>query len=337
MKRITKDQLMDYIEEVIEKEPYGIGIHGVSKSKNGYSKQEILEKMIDEGIDINEGNSILATVSSLGISKNLSGYQKNIISTYHYGKEEGQYNLVVAVPKEIRTKGKSIYLGFPDPNTDTAGNQYKTTCVLDYLCCHDEKRGHIPKEFILGYYIADENQNENNNIIFQKNDRHYSNLSDDEREQFVNDLDKRLEGRYREISDAALSKDIATLERLEQEDKNNLRQMFLQKRSELLKQGIVNEELVKSNVESYANLASKQAKNEIIEEQRQTTYIKTDSSKQRRIPIGLLQNGDSSNKFIQECRQKTNTEEEIISSDIKSLTSPTIKEKDKSKDIAMQL
>ena len=49
-------------------------------------------------------------------------------------------------------------------DTSAVGNNHKTTCILDQLCCGDNDYGKFPKEFILGYF-----KEENGERIFKKN------------------------------------------------------------------------------------------------------------------------------------------------------------------------
>jgi len=274
------------------------------------------------GIDIKDGNSVLATVSSAGTGKELDKYKRKIISEYSYGRENDKYNAIIAVPTEIDNGDKSMYLGFPDINTDTAGNQYKTTCVLDYLCCQEQGKGKIPKEFVLGYYIStnEENtleQSTDKTVEFIENANHYSLLSEDEKKRVFDELASRINGKYKEISDAVIAKDLEKLNILyQQEEEDNLKKVNA-KKIELLENGIANKRLAETLAESKFNTAAKQAKTYLNEKTFELQKEQT-VAKKRRIPLELLRN-DNANTFMNGLQQYVNTSEEIEENDINDL------------------
>lgn len=315
--KMSFEEMFNIIDAALEGESYGVGIHGVASERNGIKREEMMSSMLKNGINISEGNSVLATISSIGTTTKLESNHKKTISTYSFGREEGKYNLLIAVPSQIKIEQEGVYLGFPEANTDIAGNQYKTTCVLDYLCCGNEKKGTIPKEFILGYYIDGSNTGENaenKQVTFVKNEKHYSNLSDEEKKELLTTLQEKLDGKYKLISDAVMTSDTQALDRLFQEENEYNREIYLQKRHELLEQGIVNDDMVKAFAEKYEISAVRQAKNYVREKHLEAPNIHTIGTR-RKIPIGLLVEDSSENSFIKQCREQTYSIEEIATYD----------------------
>ena len=88
---------------------------------------------------------------------------------------------MIIIPLYIQNeKGEKIFLGFPEQNTQTSGQQYDEHCILDRICSRLKR---IPPQFILGYYQQDSYGNE----IFVKNEHHYSNLNEEEKEKLFNE------------------------------------------------------------------------------------------------------------------------------------------------------
>ena len=97
-------------------------------------------------------------------------------------------------------------------DTSAVGNNHKTTCILDQLCCGNNDFGEIPKEFILGYF-----RQENGERVFQKNANHFFELSDEEKEIFIKGLSDRLTEQQKEVSKAVIDGDIKRLEEISEE------------------------------------------------------------------------------------------------------------------------
>lgn len=210
--KANTEGMYEYIDEIMksQKEKMGLGIHAVRKEKiKGKSVDEVLKGICDGGLDIKKGNSVLATVSSLGVSSELKRHQKEAIKNYRLGSEMAENGVVVLVPTILKGDGKKLYIGFPGMDTSAVGNNHKTTCILDQLCCGDNDYGEFPKEFILGYF-----KEENGERIFQKNTRHFLEMTDEEKGTFIESLSDRLTQQQRQISEAVINSDMQKLEQL---------------------------------------------------------------------------------------------------------------------------
>ena len=204
--------MYEYIDEVMksQKGKMGLGIHAVRKEKiKGKSVDEVLKGICDGGLDIKKGSSVLATVSSLGVSSELKKHQREAIKNYRLGSEMAENGVVVFVPTILEGNGEKLYVGFPGMDTSAVGNNHKITCILDQLCCGDNDYGKFPKEFILGYF-----KEENGERIFQKNISHFLEMMDEEKGTFIKSLSDRLTEQQRQISEAVISNDMQKLEQL---------------------------------------------------------------------------------------------------------------------------
>lgn len=204
--------MYEYIAEVMKSQngKMGLGIHAVRKEKSREkSIDEILKEICNNGLDINKGSSVLATVSSLGVSSELKDYQKETLKNYKLGNEMAENGVIVLVPTILEGNGEKLYVGFPGMDTSTVGNNHKTTCILDQLCCGDNDHGKFPKEFILGSF-----KEENGERIFQKNMSYFSEIGDEEKGIFIKKLSNRLTEQQRQISEAVINQDMQRLEQL---------------------------------------------------------------------------------------------------------------------------
>lgn len=204
--------MYEYIDEIMksQKGKMGLGIHAVRKEKiKGKSVDEVLKGICDGGLDIKKGSSVLATVSSLGVSSELKKHQREAIKNYRLGSEIAENGIVALVPTILEGNGEKLYVGFPGMDTSAVGNNHKTTCILDQLCCGDNDHGKFPKEFILGYF-----KEENGRRIFQKNISHFLEMTDEEKGTFIKSLSDRLTEQQRQISEAVINSDMQKLEQL---------------------------------------------------------------------------------------------------------------------------
>ena len=83
-------------------------------------------------------------------------------------------------------KGEKIFLGFPNQNKRTAGQQYEEHCILDRIC---SKLNKIPPQFVLGYYY----ETQKGSKSFIKNEQHYSNLNKEQREAFFTECSSNMD------------------------------------------------------------------------------------------------------------------------------------------------
>lgn len=173
------DEMYKYIDKVMkdQKGKIGLGVHALRKeNRRDKSEDEVLREICDNGLDIRKGSSVLATVSSLGISSELKNYQKEALRDYKVGSEMAKNGVVVLVPIVLEGREEKLYVGFPGMDTSTVGNNHRTTCILDKLCCGDHDYGQLPKEFILGHF-----KEENGERIFQKNRHHFLEMTEEEK------------------------------------------------------------------------------------------------------------------------------------------------------------
>ena len=169
----------------LEKGKYGIGIHGIDKG----SKEEKLrtaDSISNEGLNINNNSkTILSTAISLGTNEDMQRIGQEI-NGYKFGNGT-KVNVIIAVPLYIENQnGEKIFLGFPEQNKRTNGQQYDEHCILDRICSKMKK---IPPQFILGYYC----ENQDGTESFVKNGQHYSNLTPEDRENLFAELSSNMD------------------------------------------------------------------------------------------------------------------------------------------------
>ena len=204
--------MYEYIDEVMksQKGKMGLGVHAVRKEKiKGKSVDEVLREICDSGLNINKGSSVLATISSLGVSSELKSYQRKELKDYRLGSEMAENGVVVLVPTILEGNGEQLYVGFPGTDTSALGNNHKITCILDQLCCGNNDYGEFPKEFILGYF-----KEENGERIFEKNMSNFIEMTDEEKGIFIKSLSDRLTEQQKQISEAVITGDMQRLEQL---------------------------------------------------------------------------------------------------------------------------
>ena len=206
------EEMYEYIDEVMksQKGKMGLGVHAVRKEKiKGKSVDEVLRGICDSGLDIKKGSSVLATISSLGVSSELKSYQRNELKEYRLGSEIAENGVIVLVPTILEGIGEQLYVGFPGMDTSAMGNNHKITCILDQLCCGNNDYGKFPKEFILGYF-----KEENGERTFKENMSHFSKMTDEEKGVFIKSLSVRLTEQQKQISEAVITGDMKRLEQL---------------------------------------------------------------------------------------------------------------------------
>lgn len=261
--------MYEYIARVMkdQKEKMGLGIHAVRKEKiKGKSEDEILKEICDSGLDINKGSSVLATVSSLGVSSELKNHQIEAIKNYRLGSERAENGVIVLVPTILEGNGEKLYVGFPGMDTNAVGNNHKTTCILDQLCCGENEYGRFPKEFILGYF-----KEENGERIFKKNINHFCEMKDEEKGNFIKSFSDRLTEQQKQISEAVITSDMKKLEQLSVEICGN-------------KDGVLKENTVIQNAILYLN-------RDIGQNEQNDDNMKIDKRKtKRRILLDAYQN-----------------------------------------------
>lgn len=217
-------EMFDYINNIMDDNDYGMGLH----STQGENIEDILSSIMKNGLELEEKKGILSTVSSFGIHTKISQeYLKQQIMRYSYGKpEKNKHNVMVLVPATIsNSQGKQIYLGFPPYDIECYGNDFRTSCVLDSICRHEDSKGKIPPEFILGYYTSG-----NDGVTFIKNPNYFKFLSVKQKDEIFKNIEERLHGKYKKISDAVISGDLQALEEMSKQEQQVI--------SEKIKKGI---------------------------------------------------------------------------------------------------
>lgn len=195
----------DLIETLdgLEEGEYGIGIHGIDKGSRE-EKQSIAESISNEGLNINNNNkTILSTSISLGTNEDMQRISQEI-NGYKFGNG-AKANVIIAVPLYIQNQyGEKIFLGFPDENKRTAGQQYDEHCILDRICSKMKK---IPPQFILGYYFENQDGTEN----FIRNGQHYSSLTQEDRENLFAELSSNMDDISKNYNELIVSGNIGQL------------------------------------------------------------------------------------------------------------------------------
>ena len=205
-----KTEKLDLTEilDGLEEGEYGIGIHGIDKGSRE-EKHGIAESIIKEGLNINNNSkTILSTSISLGTNEDMQRISQEI-NGYKFSNGI-KANVIIAVPLYIQSlNGERIFLGFPDQNKRTAGQQYDEHCILDRICSKMKK---IPSQFILGYCC----ENEDGTESFIKNGLHYSSLPPEDRETLFTELSSNMDEVSRNYNELIASGNIGQLSQIKE-------------------------------------------------------------------------------------------------------------------------
>ena len=241
--------LFEYINKTMNGKYHGIGLHSV----RNFTNRDSLDSILRQGLKLKDKEGVLSTVSSFGMNSEInSDFQKRSIIQYSYGNQTNRRaSVIVLVPAIIsNSKGESIYLGFPEYDTECRGNNYRTSCVLDSVC---KAEGKVPKEFILGYFTE-----EDGTIDFVNNTEYYSLLDDEKKDDFFSRVSERIQGRYREISDLAVLGDAKKLENLADEERKKSSEEVVR----ITKQNVLNSGLNQEAASSLAETTVKMNKDD---------------------------------------------------------------------------
>lgn len=199
----TKKSDLAEIFDGLEQGKYGIGIHGIDKGSKE-EKQDVADSISNQGLNINNNSkTILSTAISLGTNDDMQRIRQEI-SGYKFGNG-AKANVIIAVPLYIQNQdGEMIFLGFPDENKMTAGQQYDEHCVFDRICSKMKK---IPPQFILGYYF----ENQDGIESFIRNGQHYSSLTPEDRENLFTELSSNMDDISRNYNELIASGNIEQL------------------------------------------------------------------------------------------------------------------------------
>lgn len=168
--RIKREELYEFIKEVLDNEAYSIGLHGISTSRArllyDLSEEMSNEKVSDiaaqsivkNGLQIYSARSINGTVSFAGRTDDPDDMESifNKLSNYFYGNDRDY--ILVATPIELTSPtGESIFLGKTNLDSEykhhfsTTGSE--VTSIADKMIpeksLYDSK---VPSRFILGRF-----------------------------------------------------------------------------------------------------------------------------------------------------------------------------------------
>lgn len=284
----TVEEMFDYINSVMEDTSYGIGLH----STQGENIEGIFDSIMKDGLEIEERKKILSTVSSFGThTKIKQDHLKQRMMQYSYGKQgETKQNVIVLVPSTIsNSKGEQVYLGFPPYDIECHGNDFRTSCVLDTICSDEESKGKIPPEFILGYYTSG-----NEGVSFIKNPNYFKFLTEEQRDEFFRNIQGRLQGKYKEISEAVISEDMQTLEEMSKKEQLEIAEKIKEgTRSNILERGVnsqLAETLSRSSVKIKQDDSATQALAYVeIKRDKEQPVIQSTGNKKRKILLDSYQ------------------------------------------------
>ena len=214
-KEVNKEKEVDSNEgnlketlEDLDQGEYGIGVHGIDQGSIEEKQRKALN-ISDEGLNIGSNSkTILSTAISLGINEESQELSQDI-TNYKFGNGANM-KVIIAAPLCIQNEnGEKIFLGFPEENKRTAGQQYEEHCILDRIC---GKLNKVPPEFILGYY----RENPDGSESFIKNLKHYSNLSQESKEDLYRELSLSMDDISKDINKLIADGNIEQLSRMQQ-------------------------------------------------------------------------------------------------------------------------
>ena len=199
----TRKETLSEALDGLEQGEYGIGLHGIDTGTSAEKQSKALN-INSEGLNItNNRKTILSTAISLGTNEDVQRLSQDI-TDYQFGNGT-KMTVVIAVPLYIQNdNGEKIFLGFPEENKRTSGQQYEEHCILDRIC---GKLNKVPPEFILGYYC----ENLDGSESFIKNLKHYSNLTQEEREDLYKKLSLSMDDVSRKINEIIANGEIEKL------------------------------------------------------------------------------------------------------------------------------
>lgn len=202
-----KGDLTDILEKLKQGE-YGIGIHGIDRGSSE-EKQSIASNISSDGLNISDNSkTILSTSISLGTNEDILNVNENITG-YKFGNGT-KANVVIAAPLCIENgDGQKIFLGYPAENKVTSGQQYEEHCILDRICARLKR---VPPEFILGYYY----ENPDGTESFMENMKHYSNLTQEQRDKVFNEMLANMDDISKSYNDLIASGNIEQLNQMKE-------------------------------------------------------------------------------------------------------------------------
>lgn len=202
-----KEDLKEALES-LEQGEYGIGIHGIDKGSSEEKHSTALD-ISKNGLNItNNSKTILSTAISLGTNEETERLAASI-GGYKFGSGP-KFDVVIAVPLCIQNEnGDKIFLGFPEENMVTSGQQYEEHCISDRVCAKLKK---VPPEFILGYCY----ENQDGEESFVKNEGHYSSITSEQKENLFHEISEGMDDISKSINGLILEGDIERLSQMKQ-------------------------------------------------------------------------------------------------------------------------
>lgn len=204
--RTNEDSDLSKTLEELEKGGYGIGVHGIDTGSIE-QKESTAISITSKGLNINNNSkTILSTAISLGINDDIEQLAQNL-TEYQFGNGK-KMTVVIAVPLYIQNNnGEKIFLGFPEENRRTSGQQYTEHCILDQVCGNLRK---IPAEFILGYVYEKQDGSDG----FIKNEGHYSNINQEQQQELYQTISQNMNQFSRDINSLISNGNITQLENM---------------------------------------------------------------------------------------------------------------------------
>lgn len=252
------NEISNYLNNVMDGKNYGLGLHQTTFT----NENNVAYKILEEGLSLKERETILSTVSSLGINRGIDKHLQKSIMSYSYGKSnKDSKTIIVLVPVVIfNSSGEKMFLGFPPYNTDCYNNNYRIASVLDAICMSETGKGTIPKEFILGYF-----SNNNGQIDFIKNSSYYTFLSKKQKDDLFTSLKSRLKAKYKQINEAVIERDIDKLEELKDEEQKAINNKIKQEtKNNVLNRGM-NAELARNTAKDSVQITQDESATQALD------------------------------------------------------------------------
>ncbi len=168
----------------LEAGKFGIGVHNIC-SGSELDKMAVASSIMATGLNLNNGaKTILSTAVCLGESEQNCKELAEEIMGYNFGGGS-KCSLVLAMPRSLTNlAGEKLFLGYPERNLGTAGQQYEPQCILDLASA---RRGSVPEEFILGGVIEIGGR-----LEYVKNENFYGYLSEEKKEAFFEEMSQSV-------------------------------------------------------------------------------------------------------------------------------------------------
>ena len=161
---IEKKDLYKIVTEDMQYDGYTIGLHGIADVERTEEQQEeLMQNILNNGLVQRDTRTLYGTVRIFGNYMRDEDQERLKQKLGYYEFNKSKIIVIVAIPTWFYGENESIFMGNPKPLEGTSGNE--VTTLADFVTS-----GNIPSEFIYGYYIENE---ENNNLCeLVKNPNH---------------------------------------------------------------------------------------------------------------------------------------------------------------------